>query len=260
MNSSEHAGHQWAQIATGPAMTGKQRPLVGMLIFPGVTLLDLVGPQTVLAGPTQTLLISKTRDTLYSDSGIGILPEMTLNEAPADLDVLFIPGGPGQIAIMDDPEYMDFVADRGARAGFVTAVCTGSLVLGAAGLLRGYRATTHWAAHSVLAAYGAQAVAERVVVDRNRITGGGVTAGIDFGLTLLSQFFDEDIAKITQLLMEYDPQPPFDTGSPQAAGEALVQRTLPLFDVVAGGMGEVTGKILTTHPRWTSMAPAMSTS
>jgi cyclohexyl-isocyanide hydratase len=231
-SNDAHAG-PWPTIAAGPNETGMPRPVVGMLLYPGLTLLDLIGPQTVLWGPTTVHLIAKTRDLVVSDTGVGIRPTMTFAEAPARLDVLFVPGGPGQVDVIDDPQTLAFLADRGAHARYVTAVCTGSIILGAAGLLKGYKATTHWAAQPLLPILGAEAVSARVVIDRNRITGGGVTAGIDFGLTLLAQLCGEDIAKLTQLAMEYDPKPPFDAGSPGVAGPELVERVLRLLGPVA---------------------------
>lgn len=220
-------------IAAGPDYTGKPRLHVGMLVFPGLTLLDLVGPQTVLHGPTITHLIGKTSAIVRSDTGVPVQATMTFDEAPADLDVLFVPGGPGQIDVMRDEPTLAFLADRGSRARYVTAVCTGSLMLGAAGLLDGYKATSHWAARGLLELFGAEPVDARVVIDRNRITGGGVTAGIDFGLTLLAQLYGEDTARVTQLLMEYDPAPPFDAGSPARAGEKLVADALGILGPVA---------------------------
>ena len=220
-------------IAAGPDYTGKARIVVGMLVFPGLTLLDLIGPQTVLYGPTITHLIGKTLDVIHSDTGVPLQATMTFDDAPQDLDVLFVPGGPGQIDVIADAETLAFLADRGSRARYVTAVCTGSLMLGAAGLLEGYKATSHWAARGLLELFGAEPVDARVVVDRNRITGGGVTAGIDFGLTLQNQMYGEDTAKVTQLLMEYDPAPPFETGSPARAGEKLVADALGILGPVA---------------------------
>ena len=119
-----------------------------------------------------------------------------------------------------------FLAERGKTARFVTSVCTGALVLGAAGLLEGYKATTHWATYEALAALGATVEHRRVVTDRNRVTGGGVTAGIDFGLTLLAELRGEVVAKTTQLVLEYDPAPPFDAGTPAAAGPELTAMVL----------------------------------
>ena len=245
---------EWDVMAPGPEMTGKPRPLVGMVIFPGLTLLDLVGAHTALTGPTETLLISKSTEPFLTDTGIELRAEVAMRDAPKDFDVLFVPGGPGQVQVIDDPEYLDFLADRGSRAKYVTSVCTGSIVLGAAGLLKGYRAASHWAALPLLPLFGAEPVAERVVRDRNRLTGGGVTAGIDFGLTLLAELFDEDIARIVQLGMEYDPQPPFDAGSPARAGDALVARTLPLMGSVAERTMAVVEKLLATDPRLADLA------
>jgi cyclohexyl-isocyanide hydratase len=199
---------------------------VGMLLYPELTLIDLIGPQTVLSAHSDIHLIWKTKDLIYSDRGIGIKPNATLDECPKDLDVLFVPGGQGMLPVMRDKQVLDFLADRGQRAGYVTSVCTGSLVLGAAGLLKGYRATSHWAARDVLRVFGAEPVKQRVVVDRNRITGGGVTAGLDFGYVLLAALRGEKVAKVTQLAMEYDPQPPFNAGSPETAGPEITELVL----------------------------------
>lgn len=199
-------------------------PVIGMLAYPGMTLLDLAGPQSVFATSCRVHLLWKTRDLIVTDMGVTLQPDTTLADCPKDLDVLFVGGGGGQAAIMNDPEIIRFMADRGSRARYVTSVCSGSLVLGAAGLLNGYRAACHWACLDALRLFGATPVAERVVVDRNRYTGGGVTAGIDFGLVLLNKLLGEEIARMTQLAMEYDPQPPFDAGSPMKAGEKVVQR------------------------------------
>jgi cyclohexyl-isocyanide hydratase len=204
-----------------------------MLLYGGLTLLDLIGPHTVLSGPARVHLIAKSPDLIVSDTGIGIRPTMTFTEAPTQLDVLFVPGGPGQVDLMEDSESLAFISDSGLRARYVTAVCTGSIILGAAGLLRGYKATTHWAARPLLAMFGAESVSARVVIDRNRITGGGVTAGIDFALTLLSQLCGEDTARVTQLAMEYDPKPPFNAGRPEAAGVEIVAQVLKLLGPVA---------------------------
>lgn len=200
-------------------MTNLPPPLqIGMLIYPGVTLLDFVGPLTALGATEKVHLVSKTLDPVLSDSGVAIVPTATLETCPSHLDVLFVPGGFGTAEVMEDKESLRFLADRGRRAQYVTAVCSGSLILAAAGLLEGYRATTHWSSYDVLAAFGVEVSEERVVVDRNRVTGGGVTAGIDFGLVLLARLRGEAIARMTQLAMEYDPAPPFDAGRPQKAG------------------------------------------
>lgn len=201
-------------------MTDLPPPLqIAMLIYPGVTLLDFVGPLTALGMHGQIHLVAKTLAPVVSDSaGVAIVPTTTLEECPSDLDVLFVPGGLGTAEVMEDKESLRFLADQGRRAKYVTAVCSGSLILAAAGLLEGYRATTHWSSYDVLTALGVEVAQERVVVDRNRITGGGVTAGIDFGLVLLAHLRGDTLAKMSQLAMEYDPAPPFDAGIPRKAG------------------------------------------
>lgn len=220
-------------MGLGPAQTGRPQLQVGMLAFPGLTLLDLLGPQTVLHGPMKTHLLWKSTDAVASDSDVEIKPTMRFADAPERFDILFVPGGPGQMALFNDDETLSFLARHGERADWVTAVCTGSLILGAAGLLKGYKAATHWAARDLLTLFGAEPVAERVVIDRNRVTGGGVTAGIDFGLVLLDRTFGEDVAKTTQLLMEYDPKPPFNAGNVEGAGPENAQRALEVLAPVA---------------------------
>jgi len=208
-------------------MKQEQPPLeIGMLLYPGLTLLDLIGPQTVFSWFANTHLVWKTKDLVYSDTGIGMQPTCTFETCPRDLDILFVPGGFGQNQLMADAEVLAFLADRGPQAKYVTSVCSGSLLLGAAGLLKGYKATSHWAARDGLSAFGAIPTDARVVVDRNRITGGGVTAGIDFGLVILAKLRGDDAAKLTQLAMEYDPEPPFQAGSPKAAGPAIVEQAM----------------------------------
>src|SRR5258707_4068384 len=203
-------------------MKQDQPPLeIGMLLYPGLTLLDLFGPQTVFSWFANTHLVWKTKDLVISDTGIGVQPTATFETCPSELDVLFVPVGFGQQKIMNDSEVLAFLADRAPRSRYVTSVCSGSLLLGAAGLLKGYKATSHWSAREALRMYGAEPVEARVVVDRNRVTGGGVTAGIDFGLVLLAKLRGDDAAKLTQLAMEYDPEPPFDAGNPKAAGPAV---------------------------------------
>jgi cyclohexyl-isocyanide hydratase len=197
-----------------------------MLLFPGLTLLDLVAPQTALNSSCDIHLVWKNKDLIISDSGVVLQPDTSLDECPEDLDILFVPGGPGQVAVMRDDETLRFIADRGERAKYVTSVCSGALVLGAAGLLQGYDAATHWAAMRLLPLFGANPVEERVVKDRNRITSGGVTAGLDFGLTLVAELAGEEAAKIQQLAMQYDPQPPFDVGVPAKAGPELTQAAI----------------------------------
>lgn len=198
---------------------------IGFLLFPGLTQLDLTGPYEVLArlpGSGDGLhLIWKAREPVTSDSGLTILPTTTFADRPR-LDIVCVPGGPGVGALMEDAETLDFLRAAAGEARYVTSVCTGSLVLGAAGLLRGRRAACHWMSRDLLAAFGAEPVAERVVVDGNVVTGGGVTAGIDFALTLVAEIAGAETARKIQLLLEYDPAPPFDTGSDRSAPADLV--------------------------------------
>src|SRR5229473_341606 len=208
-------------------MKQDQPPLeIGMLLYPGLTLLDLIGPQTVFSWFANTHLVWKTKDLVYSDTGIGMQPTCTFESCPRELDILFVPGGFGQNQLIGDAEVLAFLADRGAKSKYVTSVCSGSLLLGAAGLLKGYKATSHWAARDGLSAFGAIPTDARVVVDRNRITGGGVTAGIDFGLVVLAKLRGEDAARMTQLAMEYDPEPPFNAGNPKSAGPKIVDQAM----------------------------------
>lgn len=192
---------------------------IGLLLFPKLTQLDLTGPYEVLvrAPNSKVHLIWKTRDPVASDRGMAILPTTSFEECPP-LDMICVPGGPGQIDLMEDAETLAFLRKVAPGCRWVTSVCTGSLVLGAAGLLKGYRATSHWASVDQLALLGAEPVEERVVIDRNRITGGGVTSGIDFALTVVAEAFGQDVAQAIQLQIEYDPAPPFPGGSPRSAG------------------------------------------
>lgn len=194
---------------------------VAMLMYPEFFAQDLVGPYTVLASlhNTRVHLISRTMDPIIATPGaFPILPSGTFADCPRDLDVLVVPGGAfSTVKAMRNEETIEFIRDRGQRAKFLTSVCTGSLMLGAAGLLDGYKATSHWVTHDLLAKFGATPTQGRVVVDRNRITGGGVTAGIDFGLTVASILDGEFTAQLVQLAIEYDPEPPFDSGSPARA-------------------------------------------
>ena len=195
---------------------------IGFVLFPKLTQLDLTGPFEVFGrlSDAQVLLVGDRE--VRSDTGLFLRPDVGLADAP-QLDVLCVPGGPGVNAAMEDAALLSFLRSQAERATWVTSVCTGALVLGAAGLLRGYRATTHWLSLDLLAPFGATAVRERVVVDRNRVTGGGVTAGIDFGLRIAAELRGERGAKEIQLVIEYDPAPPYDAGSPGNASAELVQ-------------------------------------
>lgn len=205
---------------------------IAFLAYPGFTALDLVGPHYMLSslmGAT-THIVAKTRDPVVSDAKIALVPSMTLDECPADLDVICVPGGTtGTLAAMEDEATIRFLADRGARAKYVTSVCTGSLVLGAAGLLKGYKATSHWVTRDLLKEFGAEPVDSRVVIDRNRVTGAGVTAGIDFGLTLVAKMRDDLYAQGMQLLAEYAPAPPFNAGTPATAPKESVDLMNAMF-------------------------------
>lgn len=196
---------------------------IGLLLYPNLTQLDLTGPFEVFSHmpDTKVHLIWKTLEPVAADTGMQILPTMTMNDCP-DLDVICVPGGPGQIDIMDDQGVLEFVRRQGERAKFVTSVCTGSLLLGAAGLLKGYKASTYWACTDMLEGYGAVYQQGRVIKDRNRITGGGVTAGIDFALTVVAELLGEQAAKMIQLAIEYNPAPPFNSGHPDVAEPELV--------------------------------------
>ncbi|MES2421612.1 MAG: DJ-1/PfpI family protein [Pseudomonadota bacterium] len=196
---------------------------IAFLLFPNVTQLDLTGPAQVLSrlGNARLDLVWKTLDPVPTDAGFSILPTATFADVPR-ADILCVPGGFGINAVIADDDAMAWVKAIGADATWVTSVCTGSLILGAAGLLDGYRAGCHWAQREMLPLFGAIPVDARVVVDRNRVTGGGVTAGIDFALTLTAIIRGEAHAKAVQLSLEYDPAPPFDSGSPEKADAEIV--------------------------------------
>lgn len=197
---------------------------IGFLLYPNLTQLDLTGPFEVFSHvpEAEIHLIWKTLDPVAADSGMKIMPTTTFEDCP-DLDIICVPGGPGQMDLMEDEETLAFLRAKAEGCKYVTSVCTGSLVLGAAGLLDGYKATTYWAATDFLKSFGAEYVNKRVVIDRNRISGGGVTAGVDFGLTVVAEMFGERAAKMIQLGIEYNPAPPFDAGSPEKAEPEIVE-------------------------------------
>jgi cyclohexyl-isocyanide hydratase len=199
--------------------------IISFLLFPDVTQLDLTGPAQVLSRMpgARVELVGKSLDPVPTDAGFPLLPTANFASA-APPDILCVPGGFGVVPAMEDAETLAWVRGAGGTAMWVTSVCTGALLLGAAGLLDGYRATTHWASHDYLADFGAIPVRERVVFDRNRVTGGGVTAGIDFGLALVAAIHGEAVARFIQLSIEYDPAPPFDSGSPARADAATLDR------------------------------------
>jgi cyclohexyl-isocyanide hydratase len=196
---------------------------IGLLLFPRLTQLDLTGPfETFARIPDATVhLIGKTDEPVTSDVGLVLTPTVTLTSCP-ELDVICVPGGPGVNDLLVDSDVLDFLRRQAAKARYVTSVCSGALVLGAAGLLVGYRATTHWASLDLLSQFGATPVKTRVCIDRNRVTGGGVTAGIDFGLYLAGELAGQPTAERIQLYLEYAPVPPFAAGTPETAPPAVV--------------------------------------
>ena len=197
--------------------------IIGMLIFPDMTQLDFTGPYEVFAQMQgcEVRVIAKTLQPVAARGGLKFIPDTTLDDAPP-LDLVFVPGGPGVGALMEDKAVLEFLRRQAQQARYVTSVCTGALVLGAAGLLKGYRATTHWLSLDLLPVFGASAMPDRVVFDRNRITGGGVTAGIDFALSVAGQVLGAEAAKTIQLLIEYNPAPPFACGHPGTADAGIV--------------------------------------
>jgi cyclohexyl-isocyanide hydratase len=198
---------------------------IGMLLYPRLTQLDFTGPHEVLARipGSQVHTVAKTREPIVAETGLTLLPSTTFADLPK-VDLVFVPGGFGQIEASQDDATIEWLRGASAGARWVTSVCTGALLLGVAGLLRGYRATTHWAFHDLLPLVGATPVDERVVIDRNRITAGGITAGIDFGLVIAEQVAGRDVAEAIQLHLEYDPAPPFSAGHPRSARPELVER------------------------------------
>jgi len=198
--------------------------IIGMLIFEDMTHLDFAGPWEVfqrLPG-CEVRIISRSLQPVTARGGLKTVPDTTIENAP-QLDLLFVPGGQGIVTVMEDRKALEFLRRQAQQAKYVTSVCTGALVLGAAGLLKGYRAATHWDSMNILPVFGATPVSQRVVTDRNRITGGGVTAGIDFALTIAAEVFGAEVAKSIQLSMEYNPAPPFACGHPSVADPAVLE-------------------------------------
>ena len=204
---------------------------IGFLLFPRLTQLDLTGPYEVLSRmpATETYLVAKSFDPVRADRGLAILPTTTLATCPS-LDLLCVPGGIGVNDVMTDDAWLAFIRRMAERARYVTSVCTGSLALAAAGVLKGKRAACHWAARDALRRLGAEPVDQRVVIDGNRITGGGVTAGIDFALAIVDELHGRETAEAIQLMIEYDPHPPFDAGSPKRARPAVLARIKAMIE------------------------------
>lgn len=197
---------------------------IGVLFYPGMTQLDVTAPFEVFARlpNARVHLLWKRIEPVVSDVGLSLLPTTVFADCP-DLDVLCVGGGPGQDTLMDDDEILAFLREKGGSARYVTSVCAGCLMLGSAGLLQGYKSACHWMMVDQLAAFGAIPVEARVVIDRNRISGGGVTAGIDFAFFVAAKLCGEDFAKRLQVLLEYQPEPPFDITVQNAPPELLTE-------------------------------------
>ncbi|MGU3538903.1 DJ-1/PfpI family protein [Methylobacterium sp. A54F] len=209
-----------------------------MLLYPGMTALDVVGPQALLAGlaPGSLHLVAEAPGPIASDTGLSLVATTGFADCPDTLDVLFVPGGDGTPAQMRHAATLAFLRDRASRARWITSVCTGSLILGAAGLLEGYRATSHWCVRDrVLPLLGAVPVDARVVFDRDRVTAAGISAGLDFALALSARLRGAEYARASQLVAEYAPQPPFDAGSPAAAGPAVTREAGAILADLAAG-------------------------
>jgi cyclohexyl-isocyanide hydratase len=204
---------------------------IGLLLFPDITQLDMTGPYEVftkLPG-ADVHLVWKSLDPVTANGGMKITPTTTFTACP-QLDLVCVPGGPGMNPLLNDEETLAFLRKQAADARYVTSVCTGALVLGAAGLLKGKRAATHWMSRDMLKAFGAIPVAQRVVVDGNVITGGGVTAGIDFALAVAAEVAGSEAAQRIQLAIEYDPAPPFNSGSPDQAPASVRAGLAPAYE------------------------------
>jgi cyclohexyl-isocyanide hydratase len=209
---------------------------IGFVIFPGITQLDFTGPFEVLSRlstppstsavskfpQAKTHVVAKTMQPVVSDRGLGIMPTCTFAASPT-LNLICVPGGAGVVEALTDLETVEFIRRQGASADYVTSVCMGAFLLGAAGLLRGCRATTHWAYVDLLPLVGAIHERARVVRDGNVFTAGGVTSGIDFGFRIVADLAGQEVAQAVQLGIEYDPSPPFDAGHPDKASKAAIE-------------------------------------
>ena len=212
-----------------------------MLLYPGMTALDVVGPQALLAGLAggNLHLVAERAGAVESDTGLALVATHDFATCPRDVAVLIVPGGDGTPAQMRDADTLAFLRDRAARARWICSVCTGSLILGAAGLLAGHRATSHWCVRdAVLPLLGAEPVDARVVFDRDRVTAAGVSAGLDFALALAARIRGDSYAKTAQLVAEYAPQPPFRAGTPEEAGPAVVRAAEEILSGLVAGARE----------------------
>lgn len=223
----------------------EQKPIsIAFMLFDGVTQLDLTGPAQVLSrlGDTTIHLVARDVKPVSTDSGFPLLPTASMDEI-TKADILCVPGGFGTLDVMRDTRSLNWVKEIASTATWVTSVCTGSLILGAAGLLQGYKAACHWASRDQLSYFGAIPVAERIVFDRNRASGGGVTSGIDFGLALAAKIRGEEYAKFIQLSLEYDPAPPFDAGSPEKVSSEILNEYQNMVKRVAPDRDKTVQKI-----------------
>jgi cyclohexyl-isocyanide hydratase len=236
VGTQDNAHHQQV-MGKYADMTGGEKVVVAMLVYPGMFLQDLVGPLTMFESlmNREIHLVWKHKNPIGNmdpkhPTMIPVGATTTFADCPKNVDVLFVPGGvPGTFALMEDPEVMTFLKEQGKTAKYITSVCTGSLILGAAGLLKGYKATSHWSTLDTLSKLGAIPVNQRVVTDRNRMTGGGVTAGLDFGLEIIAKLRNQTYAEAVQLYLEYNPQPPFNAGSKATAPKEVVMFLEEMF-------------------------------
>jgi cyclohexyl-isocyanide hydratase len=235
-DATADALHQ-KMMRKGPAIK------IALVMYPGFFAQDIVGPHAVFGSMmnTEIYLVAKTMQAVVATPrSLPIMPSHTFANCPADLDVIMVPGGAlSTVAALNDKATVDFIRARGRAAKYVTSVCTGSMLLGAAGLLDGYKATSHWLTRDLLASFGATPVEARVVVDRNRITGGGVTAGIDFALQLAALMSGQTAAEAAQLVLEYDPQPPFNAGSPRTAPKEVTAMVQSMFKPMTDQMKQI---------------------
>jgi cyclohexyl-isocyanide hydratase len=218
---------------------------VGMLLFPDLTIQDFVGPYDVFVKEKtfEVLVVGMTTDPIKAEGGLTLIPTLSFSDCP-QLDILFVPGGRGVNQMLTSEPFLNFVRDQGKNARFVTSVCTGSLLLAAAGLLKGHKGTTHWRSLDLLTKLGVEVVENRYVIDGKFVTGGGVTAGIDFGLALVAHIAGERSAKFIQLMLEYNPAPPFTSGSPKTAEKSLLDNAIAITSPVYEERVKIIGQIM----------------
>jgi putative intracellular protease/amidase len=232
--SRENSRMAHDKLANMPNLNMHGNEQIYMLMYPGFTALDLVGPQymfSAMMGAEVHLVAKDASKPIETDTGFSIMPTISFEDIEKKPTVLFVPGSSyGVITAMKDNDTINFVKESANNSSYITSVCTGSMILGKAGLLEGKRATSHWTTIDILKDFGAIPVHERVVIDDNIVTGGGVTAGIDFGLTLLAELRGENYARTVQLSAEYAPAPPFNSGTPQSAPTELTAHMQAMYD------------------------------